>query len=79
MLLDKYAIPTSRIVLVYVDDRDIVPREVPLGNRREWLIRRTSLLHSSLIDKEIPEPEPDAWRKYCPFKETCPVYKRIDP
>lgn len=75
-LLDAYAIPVSRLVLVYVDDRDIVPREVPLGNRREWLIQRTSLLHSSLMNEKTPEPEPNAWCKYCPFTEICPAYMR---
>jgi CRISPR/Cas system-associated exonuclease Cas4 (RecB family) len=78
-LLDKYAIPVNRLVLVYADEREIVPREIPLGNRREWLIQRTSILHTSFTNGKLPEPEPNAWCKYCPFKDICPAYKRIDP
>lgn len=77
-ILDSYAIPVSRLVLVYVDDRDIVPREVPLGNRREWLIQRASLLHSSLPNEKMPEPEPNTWCKYCPFTDICPAYKDVN-
>jgi len=71
--LDKYAIPVSRLVLLYVDDQDIVPQEVPLGNRREWLIQRAMLLHSALKNEKLPELEPDTLCKYCPFIEICPV------
>jgi CRISPR/Cas system-associated exonuclease Cas4 (RecB family) len=77
-ILDSYAIPVSRLVLVYVDDRDIAPREVPLGNRREWLIQRASLLHSSLKNDTMPDPEPNAWCKYCPFASICPSYKGVN-
>jgi CRISPR/Cas system-associated exonuclease Cas4 (RecB family) len=77
-ILDSYAIPVSRLVLVYVDDRDIVPREVQLGNRREWLIQRASALHSSLTNEKPPEPELNAWCKYCPFTDICPAYKRAN-
>jgi hypothetical protein len=34
-LLCEYGIPVSRLVLVYVDDKDIVPLQVTSGNRRE--------------------------------------------
>ena len=77
-LLDGYAIPVNRLVLVYVDDRDIMPREVPLGNRRQWMIQRTSILHSALTNSRIPEPEPDSWCKYCPFTDICPAYKETN-
>jgi CRISPR/Cas system-associated exonuclease Cas4 (RecB family) len=76
-LLDKYAIPVSRLVLVYVGDRDIIPREVSLGNRREWLIQRATVLHSCLRNERIPEPEPDTMCKFCPFVKICPVFKEI--
>ena len=49
-LLSEYGIPVNRLVLVYVDDKDIVPLQVPLGNRREWMIRRATLLHKALIE-----------------------------
>jgi CRISPR/Cas system-associated exonuclease Cas4 (RecB family) len=71
-MLDAYAIPVNRLVLVYVDDKEIIPLEVPLGNRREWLIQRASTLHSSLLNNRLPEPEPNSWCKYCPFSENCP-------
>jgi len=77
-LLGNYAIPVNRLVLVYADDRDIVPREVPLGNRREWLTQRAALLHSSLKNEKLPQPEPNAFCKYCPFIDVCPAYKEID-
>jgi CRISPR/Cas system-associated exonuclease Cas4 (RecB family) len=74
-MLDSYAIPVSRLVLVYVDDKEIMPLEVPLGNRREWLIQRASTLHFSLLEDKTPEPEPNSWCKYCPFTDICPAYK----
>jgi CRISPR/Cas system-associated exonuclease Cas4 (RecB family) len=77
-LLDKYAIPVNRLVLVYADDQEIVPREIPLGNRREWLTQRTAILHSSLKNEKLPQPEPNAMCKYCPFIDICPAYKEID-
>ncbi|MGP8071368.1 MAG: PD-(D/E)XK nuclease family protein [Candidatus Bathyarchaeia archaeon] len=77
-LLDKYAIPVSRLILVYVDDKELIPLEVPLGNRREWLLQRASTLHLSLLEDKTSEPEPNSWCKYCPFKDICPAYKRKD-
>jgi CRISPR/Cas system-associated exonuclease Cas4 (RecB family) len=72
-LLDSYAIPVTRLVLIYVDDRNILAKEVPLGNRKEWMIQRASILHTSLSRTQIPEPEPDTWCKYCPFVQVCPA------
>jgi CRISPR/Cas system-associated exonuclease Cas4 (RecB family) len=77
-MLDAYAIPVSRLVLVYVDDKEIIPHEVPLGNRRQWLIKRASILHLSLLDDRIPEPDPSSWCKYCPFMNICPGSKEVN-
>jgi CRISPR/Cas system-associated exonuclease Cas4 (RecB family) len=72
-LLDSYAIPVKRLVLIYVDDKEIIPKEVPLGYRKEWIIQRASILHTALSRTKIPTPEPDTWCKYCPFVQVCPA------
>jgi CRISPR/Cas system-associated exonuclease Cas4 (RecB family) len=74
-LLDSYAIPVNRLVLVYVDDKEIIPIEVPLGNRHEWLVRRASTLHLAVLEDKMPEPEPNSWCKYCPFANICVACK----
>ncbi len=72
-MLDSYAIPIKRLVLIYVDDKNILAKEVPLGYRKEWMIRRASILHRALSGSQIPKPEPDNWCKYCPFVQVCPA------
>jgi CRISPR/Cas system-associated exonuclease Cas4 (RecB family) len=71
-LLGNYGIPIDRLVLVYVDDKDIVPLQVPLGNRREWIIRRATALHTALENRETPTPEVGFACKYCAFASICP-------
>jgi len=75
-MLDAYGIPVARLVLIYVDDKEILPLEVPLGNRREWLVQRASTLHLSLLEEEkIPQPEPSSKCKYCPSTDICLAHK----
>jgi CRISPR/Cas system-associated exonuclease Cas4 (RecB family) len=76
-LLGLYAIPVSRLVLVYVDDTSIVAKEVSLGNRKEWMIERASILHTALTLRQIPEPDPGTWCKYCPFTQICAIRKEV--
>jgi CRISPR/Cas system-associated exonuclease Cas4 (RecB family) len=71
-LLDLYGIPVSRLVLIYVDDKNIVTKQVPLGNRRQWIIQRATLLHKALTSSQSPKPEASSACKYCCFVETCP-------
>jgi CRISPR/Cas system-associated exonuclease Cas4 (RecB family) len=76
-LLSLYAVPVNRLVLVYLDDTSIITKEVLLGNRKEWIIRRATILHQALSQSRIPEPERDTWCKYCPFSQICPEYKEV--
>jgi CRISPR/Cas system-associated exonuclease Cas4 (RecB family) len=71
-LLGNYCIPVDRAVLVYVDDKDIVPLQVPVGSRREWMIRRAITLHNAIERHENPTPEIGFTCKYCPFVSKCP-------
>jgi CRISPR/Cas system-associated exonuclease Cas4 (RecB family) len=71
-MLDGYGIPVSRLVLVYVDDKSILPKQVPHGSRREWMIKRAMALHHALERSEIPEPETGSGCVYCPFINVCP-------
>jgi CRISPR/Cas system-associated exonuclease Cas4 (RecB family) len=71
-LLDLYGIPVNRLVLVYVDDKTIVPKQVPLGGRKEWMINRTTALHHAFQTLEVPEPEVGSGCVYCPFIKLCP-------
>jgi CRISPR/Cas system-associated exonuclease Cas4 (RecB family) len=71
-LLGQYGIPVDRLVLVYVDDKDIAPLQVPLGNRREWIINRATTLHRALKSQQHSTPEIGYACKYCPFLSTCP-------
>jgi predicted RecB family nuclease len=71
-LLDHYGIPVQRLVLVYVDDQTILPKQVPLGSRKEWMINRTTALHLAFQRSEIPEPEVGTACVYCPFIKSCP-------
>jgi CRISPR/Cas system-associated exonuclease Cas4 (RecB family) len=71
-LLDLYGIPVNRLVLVYVDDKTILPLQVPLGSRKDWMIGRATKLHRALQKPEIPEAEVGSACVYCPFIELCP-------
>jgi CRISPR/Cas system-associated exonuclease Cas4 (RecB family) len=71
-MLENYGISVARLVLVYVDDKDIVPVQVPLGNRREWMIRRATYLHEAFAKKQEPMPEVSSSCKYCSHASTCP-------
>ncbi len=70
-LLGLYGIAVNRLILVYVDDKELVPKEIPLGSRRQWMIERATTLHRSLKDLVPPEPEPGGSCKYCPFVKQC--------
>jgi CRISPR/Cas system-associated exonuclease Cas4 (RecB family) len=78
-LLDSYGIPVNRLVLLYVDDKSIVPKEVPLVNRREWMISRATILHQALAKSELPTPEPGDTCKYCPHITRCPAMSKVQP
>jgi hypothetical protein len=71
-LLDLHGIPVNRLVLVYVDDKTILPKQVLLGSRKEWIIKRATALHRALSKSEPPEPEVGSGCLYCPFVEFCP-------
>ena len=76
-ILETYGIPVSRLVLVYVDDKEIVPVAVPIGNRREWMMRRAAQLHRAFTKHEVPKPEVGSSCKYCPHRETCPQVEGV--
>ncbi len=71
-MLDLYGVPVNRLVLVYVDDKTILPKEVPIGHRRQWMIQRATALHRALEHSAMPEPETGSECVYCPFIELCP-------
>jgi CRISPR/Cas system-associated exonuclease Cas4 (RecB family) len=71
-LLSLLEIPVRRLVLVYVDDQNILAKQVPLCNRKEWMMQRATLLSGALATSEAPEPEPDSSCRYCPFIRACP-------
>lgn len=71
-LLGQYGIAVNRLVLVYVDDKEIIPKEVALGNRKEWMIQRATTLHNSMKDSVLPRPEPGSMCHYCPYLDKCP-------
>lgn len=71
-LLDSYAIPVKRLVLIYVDDKNILAKDVPLGYRKEWMIQRATALHQSMKDSVLPNPEPGSMCHYCPYLDKCP-------
>jgi CRISPR/Cas system-associated exonuclease Cas4 (RecB family) len=71
-LLDQYGIPVNRLVLVYADNKAILPKQVPLGSRKEWMIKRATAIHRALQKSEIPEPEIGPGCVYCPFINLCP-------
>ncbi len=71
-LLGLYGIAVNRLVLIYVDDREIVPKEVAFGNRKQWMIERATTLHRSLKESVLPKPEIGSSCKYCPFINECP-------
>ena len=71
-LLELYGISVNRLVLVYADDKELIPKEAPLGNRREWMINRATNLHRAFKGSCLPKPEPGSSCKYCPYAEQCP-------
>jgi len=71
-LLGEYGIAVSRLVLIYVDDKEIIPKEVPLGNRKEWMIQRATTLNNSMKASVLPTPEPGSMCHYCTYFNTCP-------
>jgi CRISPR/Cas system-associated exonuclease Cas4 (RecB family) len=71
-LLGEYGIAVNRLVLVYVDDKEIIPKEVPLGNRKQSMMQRAITLHNSMKDSVLPNPEPGPICHYCPYLEKCP-------
>ena len=72
-LLGQYGIAVNRLVLVYVDDKEIIPKEVPLGNRKEWMTQRATTLHNSLKASVLPKTEPGTLCHYCPYLDKCPA------
>jgi CRISPR/Cas system-associated exonuclease Cas4 (RecB family) len=71
-LLDLYGIPVQRLVLVYVDDQTILPKQVPLGSRKEWMIDRATALHLALLKEQAPDADVGSGCVYCPFIRLCP-------
>jgi CRISPR/Cas system-associated exonuclease Cas4 (RecB family) len=78
-LLELYGISLNRLVLVYADDKELIPKEVPLGNRKQWMIERAITLHRALKESTLPKPEMGSSCKYCPFVEQCPRVPEIIP
>jgi CRISPR/Cas system-associated exonuclease Cas4 (RecB family) len=78
-MLEQYGISVNRLVLVYADDKELIPKEVLLGNRRQWMIDRATILHQALRESSLPEPEPGSSCKYCPFAEQCPRTPEVIP
>jgi CRISPR/Cas system-associated exonuclease Cas4 (RecB family) len=71
-LLGFYGIAVNRLVLIYVDDKEIVPKEVPPGNRKQWMVERATKLHRSFKESVVPKAEIGSYCKYCPFIDQCP-------
>jgi CRISPR/Cas system-associated exonuclease Cas4 (RecB family) len=71
-MLEQYGISVNRLVLVYADDKELTPKEVPLGNRKQWMIDRATTLHRALTESHLPQPEPSGSCKYCSFVDQCP-------
>jgi len=78
-LLDPYGIAVNRLVLIYADDKELIPKEVPLGNRRQWMIERATALHRAFKQTTLPTPEPGSFCKYCPFTDQCAAVPKIIP
>jgi len=76
-MLEQYGISVNRLVLVYADDKELIPKEAPLGNRRQWMIERATILHRALKASKLPPPEAGSSCKYCPFDEQCPRTPKI--
>jgi CRISPR/Cas system-associated exonuclease Cas4 (RecB family) len=74
-MLENYGVPVARLVLVYVDDKDIMPIQVPLGSRKNWMTRRATELQSALISHTEPNPETGSRCKYCPYANGCPRHQ----
>ena len=78
-LLERYGIAVNRLVVVYADDKELIPKEVPLGNRRQWMIGRATAYHQALKETKLPTPEPSGSCRYCPFTERCPSIPKAIP
>jgi CRISPR/Cas system-associated exonuclease Cas4 (RecB family) len=78
-LLERYGIVVNRLVLVYADDKELIPKEVPLGNRRQWMIERATVLHRAFKEMNSPTPEAASSCKYCPFTNQCPAVPKMIP
>lgn len=70
-LLGFYGVAVNRLVLIYADDKEIVPKEIPLGNRKQWMIERATKLHRSFKESVAPKAEIGSSCKYCPFVNQC--------
>jgi hypothetical protein len=55
-----------------MDDQTILPKQVPLGSRKEWMTTRATTLHRAFQESEVPVPEVGAGCVYCPFIKFCP-------
>lgn len=75
-MLEQYGIAVNRLVLVYADDKELIPKEAPLGNRREWMIDRATMLHRAFEETKLPTPELSSSCKYCQFTDHCPVIRK---
>jgi CRISPR/Cas system-associated exonuclease Cas4 (RecB family) len=78
-MLEQYGISVNRLVLVYADDKELIPKEVPLGNRKQWMIERATTLHRALKEAMTPKPEVGSSCKYCPFVDKCHRTAEIIP
>jgi CRISPR/Cas system-associated exonuclease Cas4 (RecB family) len=78
-LLELYGISVNRLVLIYADDKELIPKEAPLGNRRQWMIERATILHRALNESKLPRLEVGSSCKYCPFVDQCPRAPEIIP
>lgn len=73
-LLCLYGIPVKRLVLVYVDDKTIVAKQVSLVDRRDWIIDRAKLLHNAFKGSQLPYAEVSSSCSYCLFVSLCPKH-----
>ena len=78
-LLEQYGVAVNRLVLIYADDKELIPKEAPLGNRRQWMIERATALHRAFKESALPTPEPGSSCKYCPFVNHCPAIPKTIP
>ena len=70
-LLSLYNIPVRRLVLIYVDDKNILAKQVPVCDLQEWMIQRATILSRAPTNSEQPEAEPDSYCTYCQLNQVC--------